>query len=139
MVNIFGWPHQWSQMLQASAVTRKNTQKGDNICSKCLNLRFNLLLQDLTSQDPDNRNKFKVSKRQRLYKEATTIFFMQILMVNIWPALVQDTNYMVEKTYHKAPYLGAFGAYLMPQWPINGSKGVFIYKKQLIGISGFCC
>ena len=27
------------------------------------------------------------------------------------PALVQDTNYMVEKTYHIAPYLGAFGAY----------------------------
>ena len=26
------------------------------------------------------------------------------------PALVQDTNYMVEKTYHIAPYLGAFGA-----------------------------
>ena len=33
------------------------------------------------------------------------------------PALVQDTNYMVEKTYHIAPYLGAFGAYLMPQGP----------------------
>ena len=31
------------------------------------------------------------------------------------PALVQDTNYMVEKTYHIAPYLGAFEAYLMPQ------------------------
>ena len=31
------------------------------------------------------------------------------------PALVQDTNYMVEKTYHIAPYLVAFGAYLMPQ------------------------
>ena len=31
------------------------------------------------------------------------------------PALVQDTNYMVEKTYNIAPYLGAFGAYLMPQ------------------------
>ena len=27
------------------------------------------------------------------------------------PALVQDTNYMVEKTYHIAPYLGALGAY----------------------------
>ena len=23
------------------------------------------------------------------------------------PALIQDTGYMVEKTYHKAPYLGA--------------------------------
>ena len=31
------------------------------------------------------------------------------------PALVQDTNYMVEKTYQIAQYLGAFGAYLMPQ------------------------
>ena len=36
------------------------------------------------------------------------------------PALVQDTNYMVEKTYHIytiyiAPYLDDFGAYLMPQ------------------------
>ena len=31
------------------------------------------------------------------------------------PALRQDTGYMVEKTYHIAPYLGAFGAYLMPQ------------------------
>ena len=32
------------------------------------------------------------------------------------PALRQDTGYMVEKTYYDiAPYLGAFGAYLMPQ------------------------
>ena len=32
------------------------------------------------------------------------------------PALVQDTSNMVEKTYHDiAPYLGDFGAYLMPQ------------------------
>ena len=31
------------------------------------------------------------------------------------PAFVQDTNYMVEKTYHIARYFGAFGAYLMPQ------------------------
>ena len=32
------------------------------------------------------------------------------------PALRQDTGYMVETTYHDiAPYLGAFGAYLMPQ------------------------
>ena len=32
------------------------------------------------------------------------------------PALTQDTGYMVEKTYHDiAPYLGTFGAYLMPQ------------------------
>ena len=32
------------------------------------------------------------------------------------PALIQDTGYMVEKTYLDiAPYLGDFGAYLMPQ------------------------
>ena len=32
------------------------------------------------------------------------------------PALRQDTAYIVEKTYHDiAPYLGDFGAYLMPQ------------------------
>ena len=32
------------------------------------------------------------------------------------PALRQHTGYMVEKTYLDiAPYLGAFGAYLMPQ------------------------
>ena len=32
------------------------------------------------------------------------------------PALRQDTGFMVEKTYHDiATYLGAFGAYLMPQ------------------------
>ena len=31
------------------------------------------------------------------------------------PALIQDTEYMVEKTYHIAPYLGAFWAYLMTQ------------------------
>ena len=40
------------------------------------------------------------------------------------PALLQDTDHMVKKTYHIAPYLGVFGAYLMPQWPIYGSKGV---------------
>ena len=32
------------------------------------------------------------------------------------PALRQDPGYMVEKTYYDiAQYLGAFGAYLMPQ------------------------
>ena len=32
------------------------------------------------------------------------------------PALRQDTCYMVEKTYSDiAPYLGAFGSYVMPQ------------------------
>ena len=47
------------------------------------------------------------------------------------PALRQDTGYyMVEKTDHDiAPYLGAFGAYLMP---IYGSKGVS-YTKTIAG------
>ena len=32
------------------------------------------------------------------------------------PALRQYTGYMVEKTYHDIePYLGDFGAYVMPQ------------------------
>ena len=33
------------------------------------------------------------------------------------PAIRQDTSYMVEKTYpDKAPYLGAFGAYVLQIW-----------------------
>ena len=44
--------------------------------------------------------------------------------------LVQDTKYMVEKTYYIAPYLGTFGDYLMPQWPIYGSKGVSRYQND---------
>ena len=32
------------------------------------------------------------------------------------PVLVQDTNYMVEKTYLIAPYLGAFGASVTHIW-----------------------
>ena len=36
--------------------------------------------------------------------------------LHLKPALVQDIDYMVEKTYHDiAQYLGPFGAYLMPQ------------------------
>ena len=31
------------------------------------------------------------------------------------PTLIQETGYMIKKTYHIAPYLGAVGAYLMPQ------------------------
>ena len=31
------------------------------------------------------------------------------------PALVQDTDYMVEKTDQLAPYVAAFGVFLMPQ------------------------
>ena len=37
------------------------------------------------------------------------------------PALAQDTNYVVEKKYHIAPYLVAFGAYL---------KGVSMYQND---------
>ena len=40
---------------------------------------------------------------------------------------------MVEKTYYIAPYLGAFGAYLMPQGPIYGLKGVSI-TKTIVGL-----
>ena len=40
------------------------------------------------------------------------------------PALVQDTDYMVEKTYSFAPYLEPVGAYLMHQLPIKVSKCV---------------
>ena len=50
------------------------------------------------------------------------------------PALAQDTNYMVEKTYHTTyhmpPYLGAFRAYLLLQWLIYGSKAVSIYQND---------
>ena len=61
--------------------------------------------------------------------DRSTSWFINIQGINgsvRKPALVQDTYYMVEKTYHKAPYLGAFGAYLLPNWPIYGSK-VFPY------------
>ena len=44
------------------------------------------------------------------------------------PALVKDTGYMVEKTYHITPYLGAFGAYLMPY----GVQKVFPYTKTIV-------
>ena len=36
------------------------------------------------------------------------------------PALVQDIDYMVERTYHLKPYMCPFGAYLMSQWHIEG-------------------
>ena len=66
-------------------------------------------------------------------------FCMSIILKHYWqgmdgsarkPALKQDTDYIVEKTYHIAPYLGAFGAYLMPQWPIYGSKSNSIYQND---------
>ena len=43
-------------------------------------------------------------------------------------ALRPKTSYIVVTTYHDiAPYVGAFGAYLMPQY---GLKGVSIYKND---------
>ena len=30
------------------------------------------------------------------------------------PALIQDTDYLVEKTYNSPAYVGPFGAFLMP-------------------------
>ena len=35
------------------------------------------------------------------------------------PALIQDTDYMVEKTYHLAPYLSSFRTYLIPQCTVG--------------------
>ena len=35
--------------------------------------------------------------------------------LSLKPALVQDTDYMVEKNYQLAPYVATLGAYLMPQ------------------------
>ena len=35
--------------------------------------------------------------------------------LHLKPALVQDTDYMVEKTSQLAPYVGPFEAYLTPQ------------------------
>ena len=60
------------------------------------------------------------SKWQQKYFENTTIVVTKIGQgidgSARKPALIQDTGYMVEKTYHdRAPYLVAFGAYLMPQ------------------------
>ena len=60
------------------------------------------------------------------------------------PALRQDIDYMVEKTYHDiapymvektynlARYLGSFGAYLMPQGP-NRVQNRFPYSKMIVG------
>ena len=39
---------------------------------------------------------------------------------------------MVEKTYHLAPYLASFGAYLMPQLPYRIQQ-VFLYPKLIVG------
>ena len=46
------------------------------------------------------------------------------------PALLQDTDYMVDKTYKVVPCYGLFGAYLMPQWPIQGLKLVSINQNH---------
>ena len=44
------------------------------------------------------------------------------------PALIQDTDDMVEDPL--APYLVPFVAYLMPQWPIEDSKGVSTHQND---------
>ena len=49
--------------------------------------------------------------------------------------IIQIFIYMAEKTYHLAPYLGAFGAYLMPQRPIQVSKGGSIYQSNLWNVA----
>ena len=46
------------------------------------------------------------------------------------PARVHVTDYIVDKTDHFAPYLGPYGAYLMPYLPIDGSKSVSIYHND---------
>ena len=46
------------------------------------------------------------------------------------PALVQDTDNEVDKTYHLAQYVGPFEAYLELQWPLYGSKGVSVHQKD---------
>ena len=46
------------------------------------------------------------------------------------PMLARNKDYMVEKTYQLAPYVGAFGAYLEPQLILYGSNGVSIYQDR---------
>ena len=45
------------------------------------------------------------------------------------PTHAHDTDYMVDKTYHLAPYFGPLEAYWMPYWPLQHLKGVPIYQK----------
>ena len=47
------------------------------------------------------------------------------------PTLVHDTDYMVEKTYHIAPYLGASGTWVMHQWTLVWN--VFSFTKTIVG------
>ena len=47
------------------------------------------------------------------------------------PTLVKDTNYMVEKTYHIVPYLGAFGAYLMTQKGVSAFRFRFCFYSTI--------
>ena len=97
------------------------------------------------------------NKRRTLRKERTILFWFSwpVQWMTYWlikkflctlhvpnihkPAFVQDTEYMVEKTYHIAPYLGAFGAYMMPEWPIYGSKGVSIYQNDRWNVAVNTC
>ena len=42
---------------------------------------------------------------------------------------------MAEKTNHIKPYLGDFGAYLMPQGPIKGTKKVPIWQIDRLNVA----
>ena len=53
---------------------------------------------------------------KRSAKQASFLVFKQGIDGSACkPAFIQDTGYLAEKTYHIAPYLGNFGAYLIPQ------------------------
>ena len=64
---------------------------------------------------------------------------MEIVGSTRKPVLVQDSEYIVEKTYHIATYWGAFKAYLMPQWSLYGSKGVSIYQNDRWNVAVNSC
>ena len=58
------------------------------------------------------------------------MFIQGIERLRLKPAIVQDTD-TLEKTYQLAPYLGAFGAHLMPQYPIGFKRCLHIPKQSL--------
>ena len=71
------------------------------------------------------------------YRVQTVIPYTKIIVGTWWSTSfwskkplvlwkMKPKNYMVEQTYHLERYFGHFGAYLIPQWPIQGSKDVSI-------------
>ena len=71
---------------------------------------------DRLTEFPEKTSNFGTASA--LHRDTSTFDACWLLMtryrqLRLTPA--KDTDYMVEKTYHLAPYLGAFGAYLMPQ------------------------